>query len=122
LTELSVVFVTISPLLSDIITEVISQHVGLKIIAQFDERDTIFDRLPPLSTDLVVIGLRAGETDEIGALALKVVSAAKVIAISSDGRHAYLHQMRPHRALMFDFSPSELIAALLEPSSGSGGG
>lgn len=116
------VFVTISPLLSDIITEVMSQHVDLNIIAQFDNRDPIFNRLPALAADLVVIGLRTGETDEIAALALKAVPAAKVIGISSDGRNAYLHEMRPYRALMFDFSPSELIAALRGPSSGSAGG
>jgi DNA-binding NarL/FixJ family response regulator len=122
LAELSAVFVTISPLLSDIITEVMSQQVNLNIIAQFDERDPIFNRLPALATDLVVIGLRAGETDEIAAIVLKVVPAAKVIAISSDGRNAYLHEMRPHRGLMVDFSPNELIAALLGRGSGSSSG
>ena len=120
LAELRGVFVTISSLLSDIITEVVSQRVDLKAMAQLDQRDTLRERLPALAPDLVVIGLRAGETDEIGALVLKMVPAAKVLVISSDGRHAYFHQMRPHRALLFDFSPGELIAVLLGPSAGAG--
>lgn len=113
------VFVTVSTLLTDIIKEVVSSRVTLDVVAEFGERQSLGERLPALAPDIVLIGLYPGETDAIGPTLLRIVPAAKVIAISSDGRHAYLHEMRGRRARLFDFSPSALIAAILgaDPSS-----
>lgn len=113
------VFVTVSPLLTDIIEAVVSSRVILDVVAEFGERDAVGSRLPALAPDIVFIGLFPGETDAICPALVKLIPAAKVIAISSDGRHAYLYEMRARRALLFDFSPTGLVAAILGPNPAS---
>jgi DNA-binding NarL/FixJ family response regulator len=121
LAEHRAVFVTVPPLLSELIAEVVSQQIDLKLIARLGEGDVLTERLPALAPDLVIIGLRRGETDEIGPLALGLVPNAKVLVISNDGRCAYLHEMRPHRKVFFDFSPTNLLAALAGAESSAPG-
>ena len=112
LAERRAVFVTVSPLLSDIIAEVICRRGRLTLVAQLDSEAELASRLPALAPDLVVIGLRIGESDEISQVALDLVPNAKILVISDDGRHAYLHEMQPRRKVFFDFSPASLLAAL----------
>jgi hypothetical protein len=112
LTERRAVFVTIPPLLSDILVEVASQGTHhLRLIAQI-EREALTEQLPLLAPDIVLIGLRSGETDEIGSVVLKLVPGAKVLVLSNDGHDAYLHEMHAHRALLRNFSAAHLLAVL----------
>jgi chemotaxis response regulator CheB len=106
------VFVTMSPLFSDIIGDLLSEKVGLNLVDQIGDREMLAEQLPKLQPDLVVIGLSSGEGDDIGRFVLQLVPAAKVLAISSNGRDAYLHQMRLHRRLLLDFSPANLLSAI----------
>ncbi len=111
------VFVTMSPLLSDIVRDLLSDKVGLYLVDQIGDREMLAERLPGLQPDLVVIGLSSGEGDDIGRFVLQVVPSAKVLAISSNGRDAYLHEMRLHRRLLLDFSPANLLSAIVAPDS-----
>ena len=111
------VFVTMSPLLSGMIGDLLSETVGLTLVDQIGDRETLTEQLPKLQPDLVVIGLGSGEEDEIGRFVLQAVPSAKVLAISSNGRDAYLHQMRSHRRLLLDFSPANLLSAIVAPDS-----
>jgi hypothetical protein len=110
LVERRAVLVTIPPLLSEILAEVASKRVQLKVIAQI-ERDALTEQLPVLAPDLVLIGLRSGETDEIGSIVLKLVPGARVLVLSNDVHDAYLHEMRPHRTVLRNFSQAHLVAA-----------
>jgi DNA-binding NarL/FixJ family response regulator len=107
------VVVTMSPLLSDIIKQLLIHQTVLDVIAEFDTRDALEERLRNTAPNLILIGLRPGEGDGIGLSFLALVPAAKVIAFSSDGRHAYLHEMRAHRAALIEVSPQALIDAIL---------
>lgn len=119
--ERRAVFVTIPPLLSEIITEVAREEVHLKLIAQFNERNALAEQLPALAPDLVLVGLRAGETDDIGAFVLKLIPAAKVIVLSNDRHDAYLHEMRTQRTVLKNFSLTSLLTALVGSESSSRG-
>lgn len=115
--EQRAVFVTIPPLLSDIITEVVREDVRLNVVAQFSERDAFSQHLPALAPDLVLIGLRNGETDEIGASVANLIPTAKVLVLSSNGDCAYLHEVRGRRTVLQSFSLRHLLAALVGPES-----
>ena len=112
--ERSAVFVTIPPLLSDIIAEVVCQYAGFRLVGRIDDIATLAEQLPGLAPDIVIIGSNTGEADGLGPIVLELVPAAKVLVISDDGRRAILHQMRPHRIVLCDFSPATLLAALAE--------
>ena len=107
------VFVTIPPLLGDIIKTSLTDHFTLDVVARLDSRAEIEKQLPLVSPDLVIIGLLGGEDDTIGRTLLVVVPLAKVIVLSSDGRNAYVHEMRAHRSTLTDVSPPALIDAIL---------
>jgi hypothetical protein len=106
------VVVTMSPLLSDIVEQSVIGHVVLDIVARLDLRNLIEERLQRLNPELVLIGLQPDETDEIGRALLSLVPTARVIAFSSDARHAYLHLMVAHRVTLFNVAPPLLIEAI----------
>jgi DNA-binding NarL/FixJ family response regulator len=104
--------VTLSPLLADIVERLVAGQIALEVVAHFDERDLLKEKLPKISPDLVFVGLQSRETDRIGRSLLKLLPMAKVIAFSSDARHAYIHEMRAHRATIIDVSAQALIRAI----------
>jgi DNA-binding NarL/FixJ family response regulator len=109
---LRTVTVAITPLLGDIITQVVAERAPINIVARLDSRDQLELRLQTLAPDLVLIGLRQ---DESGAIALSLRRAgprAKVIALSHDGHHAYLPAPHRRRTTPIDLSPAALIEAI----------
>jgi len=113
LAERRTVFVTLSPLLSDIISESVGARLGLSLVGHIQDRDRLDETLSALAPDIVFVGLRAGESDDIGLSVLRVVPAARMLAISSDGRNAYLHEMRPIRIKLANFSAISLANAII---------
>ena len=111
--------VTLSPLLSDIITQAVERDVKLDVVARVDDRDSLGERLRLVGPELVLIGLRAGESAAIAATALAAAPTAKVIALSADCRYAYLHEMRPYQATIVDVTPAVLAGAILSQQLGA---
>jgi chemotaxis response regulator CheB len=107
------VVVTMSRILSDIITALVTDHAALDLVAEFDNRADAESRLSAIAPDLILVGLRDGEPDGIGRTFLALVPSAKVIAFSSDGRNGYLHEMPALRVEITDISPQGLIDAIL---------
>jgi DNA-binding NarL/FixJ family response regulator len=106
------VLTTISPLFSDILEQLIGGHVDLDIVAKTDTRDRLEERLRAIGPDLVLIGLYHGEADEIAHSLLAAAPLAKVIAFSTDGRHAYVYERHAHRTALIDFTPDGLVKAI----------
>jgi DNA-binding NarL/FixJ family response regulator len=107
-----VAIVTIPPLLVDILREVMAGHLTIEIVAQIVRRTRLEQRLRAARPDFVLIGLRRGESDAIARTVLIALPDTKIIAFSSDVRHVWVHQMRPYRTELHDFSPEALIAHL----------
>lgn len=105
--------VTIPPIIGDIVASLLPVSATLHVIARFEDRTEVTDRLVALRPDLVMIGLQNGETDEIARVLLSLMRGAKVVAFSNDGRSAYVHEMRAHRKALVDVSPRALINAIL---------
>jgi hypothetical protein len=114
---LRAVLVTLPILVTDIIEEIVSRHIVLEVAAELPERDSLEQAISSLAPDVVFIGLRPGENDAIGADVLKIAPNAKVIAISSHSRNAYLYEMQPHREALVEFTPKMLVDALLDAGS-----
>jgi hypothetical protein len=106
------VFVTVPPLLAAIVTEALSRGVELKLLAGLKHRAQLEKRLRALRPDLVVIGLAPGESDELGAGLLAQLPTTRFLLIDAAGDYAYLHEMRPSRSVLHDFSPDNLRAAI----------
>jgi DNA-binding NarL/FixJ family response regulator len=106
------VLTTISPLFSDILEQLIGGHVDLDIVAKIDTRDRLEEGLRAIGPDLVLIGLYHGEADEIAHSLLAAAQLPKVIAFSTDGRHAYVHERPAHRTALIDVTPDGLVKAI----------
>jgi DNA-binding NarL/FixJ family response regulator len=102
-------------ILSDIVTRLVEDRAPLSVVAYLESRFEIESRLPVLFPDLVLIGLRAGEADAIAATALMLAPAARIVAFSFDGRHAYVHETHAHRVALMDVSPAALVDVILAP-------
>ena len=111
-----VAIVTIPPLLADILREVLGGQVAIEIVAQVGRRARLEQRLRAAGPDFVFIGLRPGESDTVARGLLTALPGAKIIAFSSDVHHVSVHQMRPHRTELHDFSKEALIALLKAPN------
>jgi DNA-binding NarL/FixJ family response regulator len=107
------VVITMAPIFRDLIAELVTRHTRLNVVAELDGRQGLEERLRPLAPDLILIGLARNEGDEIGLSLVRLLPNTKVIAFSSDGRHAFVHQMQPQRTVLLDVSPQALIEAIL---------
>ena len=107
--------VTMSPMLRDIVKELPTGRERLEIIAELTDRDLLADRLKAILPDLVLIGLARGESDRIARSILMALPRSRVIALSSAGRHVYIHEMRSHRTALCDASATAVIRALGSP-------
>jgi len=110
------VMVTISPLLADVIRRVVAGHVAIEIVAEIRKRSRLEARLRTLRPEIVLMGLHGGEDDKIARVILAALPKARIIAFSSDVRVAYVHEARPHRTELRDFSTEALFAILSLPS------
>ncbi len=110
--------ITMSPMLGDIITRAVACNVVLDVVAWLDREDATADRLRMLAPELILIGLGADESDTMPLAILAVAPTAKVIAFTTDCRHAQLLEMRPQRTLLIDVTPAALVDAILGGSTG----
>jgi DNA-binding NarL/FixJ family response regulator len=107
------VMITMSPLFRELVAELIAGHADLDVVGELDTRNELGEQLRSLAPDLIFIGLRREEGDEIGLSLARLLPNAKVIAFSSDGRHAFVHHMQPQPTVLIDVSPQMLIDAIL---------
>ena len=117
--ETRAIIVTLPAILRDIITTLAEASLSLSIVANLDRRGDVAAALELWAPDLVVVGLRAGETDDVGRDILSRIPSARVIAISDGGRNAYVHEMRAYRTVLLDVSAEALAAAIVAPPPGS---
>jgi DNA-binding NarL/FixJ family response regulator len=111
--------ITLSPLLSDIITQAIKPEIELDVVAEFHSGDVLKEQLRLIAPELILIGLQAGDTDAIAATALAAAPTAKVISFAADCRHAYLYEMRPSQTMLIDVTPAALAGAILGQQLGA---
>ena len=106
------VTVSLTPLMSDIISEVVDELAPIDIIARFDRSEHLALCLKILAPDLVLIALAPDEGDDIALTLSKMLPRAKVIALSHDVRHAYVHLPSRHCSAPIGISPTALIEAI----------
>jgi DNA-binding NarL/FixJ family response regulator len=107
------VMITMPRLFRDLIAELMARHKNLNVVGELNSRQGIEGLLRPLAPDLVFIGLGRNDEDAIGLSLVRLLPNAKVIAFSSETRHAFVYQMQPQRSVLLDLSPQALIDAIL---------
>jgi DNA-binding NarL/FixJ family response regulator len=107
------VMITMSPIFRDLITELMVDQGKFEVVGELDSRQGLENWLRRFAPDLILIGLARNEGDEIALSLVRLLPNAKVIAFSSDGRRAFVHEMQPQRTVLLDVSPQMLIDTIL---------
>jgi hypothetical protein len=94
------------------VTNVLSPEIVLDVIEVVAARERLIERLPDLAPDLVLIGLLDAETDAVALPLLAASPSARILALASNGEHAWLHESRGRRARLPDLSVHDLKEAL----------
>jgi DNA-binding NarL/FixJ family response regulator len=110
-----IVTMTLPPLLRDIFIALAVERDHVDIVAEFNRRADAAE-IGHLAPDCVILGLRRGEADQIARRLAAGLPAAKIIAISHDGRDAYVHEMPDRRLALPDAAPAALAAAMSGPN------
>lgn len=103
------VMVTTPALLGDLIERLAVGRIELDIVAQLTERRALARQLQRLRPRLVIIGLRADETDAVIHALLLDLPGSKFIALSHDGRSVMGYELRLSRIRLSSLSPDAFI-------------
>lgn len=106
------VYVTLPRLFRDMLFHTVEDGIKLEAIAILEDRRSLFLSIPSLKPDLVFIGLRSGESDDVAHTLSLRIPLAKIVAIGSDGSAAFVHEMGMRRCALQDFGIAELIQAI----------
>jgi DNA-binding NarL/FixJ family response regulator len=99
------------------VASTLSGHAVLDVVARFDGPDGIESQLPAAAPDLILFGLKSGQSETeshlIAPALLALLPRTKIIFLASDGRNAYIHTMRAGCVALPDISPRALVGAIL---------
>jgi chemotaxis response regulator CheB len=103
------VIVTTPAILRDLITRLTLGKVELDIIAELSDRRALSHQLSELRPDLVVIGLRAHESDALIHKLIMLIPTARFIVFAAAGRSARGFELRLFCTQLTDMPPAELV-------------
>ena len=103
------VIVSTPAILRDLITRLTSGKVELDIIAEFGDRRALPHQLSELHPDLVVIGMRAHESDALIRKLIMLIPTARFVVFTAGGRSARGFELRLFCTQLTDMPPAELV-------------
>jgi chemotaxis response regulator CheB len=112
LNSVRTVAVTVSPLLTGLITEVLKPGLTLDLVGARQSRATLEDMLRKLTPDLVLFGLIDDETDAAALPVRNILPSAVILVLSPNGDCAWLHKSCGCRVALAHLSVSALAKAL----------
>lgn len=101
--------VTTPAILRDLITRLTLGKVELDIVAELDDRRALSHQLMALRPDLVVIGLRAHESNALIRKLIMLIPTARFVVFTAGGRTARGFELRLFCTQLTDMPPAELV-------------
>ena len=96
-------------MLRDILSAAIQAESDMSIVAEATEFTSLGSVADRVRTDVVITGIDDGEIPEACRELVDRYPNMKVLAVEAAGRKAWLYELRPHRSLVAEVSPSGLI-------------
>jgi hypothetical protein len=110
-------------MLGDIIADALAMEPDLELVATCDRCEEVGTQSQP---DVMLVGMAHGELSPECRRLLFDAPGARCLAVTHNGREAYLYELRPYRILLGELpSPKALIemirtAATVPPEAGHG--
>lgn len=103
-------------LLGDIVRETLAGHAEFEILAEVSEPGEISPAVQRTAADVAVVAIEPrGEPGDRASLPDELLAAhpqLRLIALTSDGRTAYVYELRPREAAIVGISPQSLLEAV----------
>lgn len=100
------------------VTGVLRDVIEATLATQHDIELVSVDPAPTDPLDVVVIGLKDGRSSDPVEALFDRYPRARVVGIASDGRRAYMHELRPYRLALGELSPQQLIEVVRQAGRG----
>lgn len=105
-------FVTVSPLLGEVVAAVLLPRLPLDVIGSLETRENLAARLRAQAPDLVLLGLRHAEPETCAQDVLAALPSAKILAMMENGAQAWLFAAGAPPLGLADLSAHTLVQAL----------
>jgi hypothetical protein len=98
-------------MLRQLLVRIVAQVPDLVIVAELPDDDLRSPRIKEIPADVVVVDSDQAPMDAVEAL-LQAHCQTRILGLSSDGRRAFLHELRPHRVQLGELSPAALLEVI----------
>jgi hypothetical protein len=106
-----IVLLGMPTMLRQLLVRIVAQVPDVDIVAELPDDDLRSPRVAETTADVVVVDSDQAPPEDVAALLL-ARCRTKVLGLSSDGRRAFLHELRPHRVPLGELSPAALVEVL----------
>jgi DNA-binding NarL/FixJ family response regulator len=109
--RIRVLLANLPRMLAGVLEEVLDQ-ADLEVVGVVTDHVEILLATGRTATDVVVLGIEEAELPGPARRLLDEYPHVKVLAISPDGRRAFLYELRPHIIPLGEASPDRLLGAI----------
>jgi DNA-binding NarL/FixJ family response regulator len=99
-------------MLSDIIKEVVAGQPDMEIVGEREDRGSLVMAAAETRADVVLLGLHDSELPTICEDLVVAHPKSKILAVTLDGRRAFLYELRPQTSALGEISPQGLVDAI----------
>ena len=111
MTRIRVLVAELSGVLRDIIDTTLAAQPDMEVVVGA-LRTSTSRGTPGANPDVVVIGLSDSDVSQAVETLFAEYPQARILGIASDGRRAYMHELRPHRVSLGELSPEQLVEVI----------
>ena len=98
--------------LREIIRRHLAEKDGFVVAGEARDAHGLIEKVGSTGAGAVVFGTDARELPAVGRELLESFPRLKLLAVSSDGRRAAIHWLRPHKEVLVEVSPTHIVKAL----------
>ena len=99
-------------ILLDMITDIVAPHAEMMVAGKMQDTADIRAAVKKTRADVVILNEPAIGPSQNYQELLYSRPHLRVLSITSDGRHFFLHKLRPVRAALGEVSPESLVQAI----------
>lgn len=98
----------------DALKEVLADQADMQVVNELSDPVEVLLAVGQTGTDVVILGMEDRKLPGIASHLLDQYPHLKILAISTDGRHLFLYELRPELAPIGEMEPHRLIRAIRE--------
>jgi len=112
LSRLLILFVGVPLMLLEIIADAVAEQTDMEVKDSFDTCDALLSVEPPPTADVLILSTTSDGLAKACGDLLYAYPKARFLAITNDGRGAFLYKLRPQRLAVGELTLDALLAAI----------